>query len=525
MEEVLPPSHVSQEAPEPSLITIWQRMKVVAVILLCMVGVTALSLFVLDRLSLRLDEAQSLWQTSHSINGTLRVVAQDVHVPLYHLILHFWQVYFGHNLTIVRLPSLIFFLLTIPVFYLLARQVMSWRWSLFATVVFSFLPFMDWYSTEARMYTLLGLMATLSQYYFIRILQHRKGWLGYGVTALIGAFSHYFFMFNLATQALYYFMNKKRFVPGDFKRFVTVAVLVIMALGPWLFYFFSLGAGKNTSPHLTRPSTVDFFNAFSQFIFGFQNNYVNTLLLSSWSLIVLLAFFAVKRGQRLSPELSYIVTAAFVPVVMAYVLSFIHEPFFLSRYMISSVPPLLILIVWFISNYRRRPAMVASIVLAILIVITSYRQITSAATPVKENYQAVAESVKARATSSDIIVMSAPFTVYPFEYYYNGNTQIATLPTWNRQSPGAIPAFNPATLPAEVKQLSAHHQYTYLILSQNQGYENQIKQYYLHHYKLVSHTTYSPDLELYVFQVGYYTVPAIGSPKTLIQTSQNTTVP
>ena len=118
------------------------RLGIAAVIIACMAGVTVLSFLVLNHASIRLDESQSLWQTSHSIGDTLRVVAQDVHVPLYHIILHFWQLYFGHGVVTVRLLSLLFFLITIPLVYILARQVLRIRWALFATVLFSFSPFM-----------------------------------------------------------------------------------------------------------------------------------------------------------------------------------------------------------------------------------------------------------------------------------------------------------------------------------------------------------------------------------------------
>ncbi len=43
-----------------------------------------LSILRLANQSLRLDEAQSLWQTSHASWKILSIVAQDVHVPLYH---------------------------------------------------------------------------------------------------------------------------------------------------------------------------------------------------------------------------------------------------------------------------------------------------------------------------------------------------------------------------------------------------------------------------------------------------------
>lgn len=494
-----------------------QRLSVFVTLALCMIGAVLISRFGLIHQSLRLDEAQSLWQTSHSIGETLRVVAEDVHVPLYHILLHFWQLYFGNGVETARVLSLIFFLITIPLVYLLARQVLAITWALFATVLFSFMPFMDWYANEARMYTLLALFATLSQYYFVRLIQQKPVWKRYGIVAIIGAYSHYFFSFNLATQGIFYLFNRKRFAAGSFKRFVTVAVLVLASLTPWILYFRSLGSAENTTPLLTRPSTVDFFNVFSQFLFGFQDNHVNTILVSCWPLLVLVAFFAIRRGQHLTPAISYIATAAFVPVILAFVLSFVVNPFFLSRYMISCVAPMIILTVWLISFYGRRLSIVASAVIVAVVIASSLQQQMSAATPVKEDYQTVANDIMRKANPQDAVVISAPFTIYPFEYYYHGSAQITTLPIWDRRATGAIPSFNKATLPAQVNQINKNHRNVYVLLSQNQGYQETIRQYYLHHFKQVSHTTYSPGLNLYVFQVGYNTVPSLGSELTIIK--------
>jgi mannosyltransferase len=509
---------------KPSFFARHTKLTIFATIFSCMIGVCLISWFALIHASLRLDESQSLWQTSHSIGGTLHAVAEDVHVPLYHLILHFYQLYLGHGVVTIRLISLFFFLVTIPLVYVLGRHILSVRWSLFATIMFSFAPFMDWYANEARMYTLLALMATISQIYFLRILQQKKhAWKGYGISALFGAYSHYFFSFNLATQGLFFLANKKKFPSGSLKRFVIVAIMVAIALAPWLIYFHSLGSAKNDTPLLARPSTVDFFNAFSQFIFGFQDNHINTILVSSWPLVVLVAFLAIRHGQKVTTEVSYMVSAAFIPVLMAYLLSFVVTPFYLSRYMISCVAPLLIVIVWLISNYGKRLATVAVAVILVVITLTSIQQDKSPYTPVKEDYRGVAQTIQKEAGPQDIIVLSAPFTIYPFEYYYTGNAQIDTIPIWDRGTPGAIPPFSKKTLPAQAKQIAAYHRHLYLVLSQNQGYENTVKQYFLDHYTELSRHTYSPDLTLYVFKVGYTQVPALGSAATIIKPAVTTT--
>lgn len=487
------------------------RLLIFCVFLLSLLGVLGISKYLLIGNSLRLDEAQSLWQTSHSILGTLKVVAQDVHVPLYHLILHFWQFYFGQSVETARLLSLIFFIATIPVVYLIARRILSVNWSLLVVVLFSFSPFMNWYANEARMYTLLVFMSTLSQYFFLKVIQHKgkKGWLGYSLTAMVGVYSHYFFAFNLLAQGIYFLLNRESFARGTLKKFIALAIGLGVILSPWLIYFVSLGSASNTTPNLASPSTVDFFNAFSQFSFGFQTDAVNTILVSTWPILVVVSLLAVKSGQKVTNPVGYMLSAGLIPITLAFVLSFVLTPFFVSRYMVSCVAPLIIIFVWFISNYGQYFSKLVTSLLVVVLGLASMQQYASSATPVKEEYRAAAELISRSARSQDVVVLSAPFTIYPFDYYYDGPAKISTLPIWNRTTPGPVPAFDANKLPAEADQIKKNHQYVYLLLSYDQGYQEQIFQYYERSSPRVKTVKFSDDVVLYVYQVGYYTVPPL----------------
>ena len=495
-----------------SNVSLTSKLFIIVFIFLCSIGVIALSLLVVSKNSLRLDEAQSLWQTSHSLAGTLKVVAQDVHVPLYHVILHFWQLFVGTGIESARYLSLGFFIATIPIVYILARRVLSINWSLFVVFLFSFSPFMNWYANEARMYTLLALVVTLSQYYFIRLIETagKKGWIGYTITAMLGVYTHYFFIFNLMSQGIYFIFNRRKFAKGTLKRLIFLAVALLVWLSPWLIYFYFLGLARNTSPNLSPPSTVDFSNVYSQFLFGFQNNNINTILVSSWPILVVATLFSVKYGQRLNKKMGYILVAVFVPVLLAFGLSYTISPFFLSRYMIASLAPLLILAVWFISNYKKRFSFVIASAFIIILTVVSVQQYFSSSTPVKENYKTVAEVLNKQVNPSDIIVLSAPFTIYPFQYYYNGDAKVASLPIWDRTVPGAIPSFDESQLPEQVSDLNSNHQYVYLLLSYDQGYEEQIFQYYEQRFERVSNRQFSDDLNLFVYRVGYSQAKPIG---------------
>ena len=72
-------------------------------------------------------------------------------------------------------------------------------------------------------------------------------------------------------------------------------------------------------------------------------------------------------------------------------------------------------------------------------------QATNPDTPVTEDYRTAAQLVEEGARPQDVVVLSSPFTVYPFEYYYDGAARLTTLPVWDRQGPA--PAYDPARLP------------------------------------------------------------------------------
>jgi mannosyltransferase len=455
--------------------------------------------------SLRLDESQSIWQTSHSLKETLFIVAQDVHMPLYHIIFHYWTFIFGTSTEVIRLLSFILFIIALPFIYLLARTILSRPWSLAVVSLIIMSPFVSWYANEARMYTLLGLMSIISQYLFIRIMRGQKhSWPWYVVVSIIGAYSHYFFMFNLLAQAIFFLLARKKFPKKSFIKFIGTAIAVAVAMAPWIIYFISMGAASNTKPHIAPPSPIDFFNVYSQFLFGFQSIQTNTFLISLWPLLVVVALVMVRRFTRPDTAVNYIAVSAFVPVLSAFLLSFVVSPFFLSRYMIAAVVPLYILIVWIISRYPKKVAITIFVAIMAFTAVLYYVQLSANQASVRENYKTIVNDVSAKATPSDVVVMSSPFTVYPFEYYYKGTSQIRTIPRWDRQNPGPVTAFNAAELPAQVDALKEGHDYIYLVLSYDQGYEQEIRTYFRDHFELVSQKTYSPKLDLLVYRVGYH---------------------
>ncbi|TNM64219.1 hypothetical protein FHN55_14660 [Streptomyces sp. NP160] len=487
------------------------RLAVVAAVqLLCAAAVlTASRLWFADQ-SLRLDESQSMQQTDRSYGSMLHEVAQDVHVPGYHLLLRTWRLAFGGDVETARALSMVFFLASLPVLYLLARRMLRTRWALLAVALFALSPFMNWYGNEARMYTMLVFATLLSQLFFLRVLRRGSAgdWTGYALTAVAGAYTHYFFLFVLVVQGLTLLVVASRQRWRGLGRLAGTAVLVALALLPWLAYFRSLGSASGTRPQLPSPSSVDFTNVYSQFLGGFLPDSANSALVATWPLLMLAALLAVRVSRRPGLELGAMIAAAFGPVLLAFALSHVISPFFLSRYMVAALPAVVLLVVAFVAAMRPRAAAVSAVVVLALTVTATVAEAVRTDVPVKEDYRGAAELIEQKATPQDLVVVSSPFTIWPFEKYYDGDAKVVTLPEWDRV--GGIPAFDAATLPDQVDALASGHQRVYLLLSYDQGYEADIADFFQQNYAKVYEQDLTPGLKVVGYRVGYEQLEPVG---------------
>lgn len=495
------------------------RLLVPISLLTCIILSVLISMLTLSTQSIRLDEAQSLWVSSKSIPMILHLVAQDVHVPLYEFILHFWLQFFGLNITMARGLSFIFFLFTLPVLYRLCREASNRNIALMSVAFFSFSPFILWYSNEARMYSLFTLITSLNHLYFLRLYhsQGMKSRAGYFITTLLGMYTHYFFFILLFSQSLFvlleyvlhFFRDKvpirslwtenKQFLLSYLQSLVLAGILFL----PWFIYFILMGGAANTQPLIPPPTSYNLFQVFINFLFGFQSQLLQSILVSLWPLFILILFFIFTQRQRmLVSDIPYFTLVSFSPIAIVFLLSYI-KPIFLSRYLIFVTPTLFFMIAWFILGYSKRvSAIIATISLVILFGLLLLQNL-SYTTPVREDYQQASSYLEEEATPRDLIAVSAPFTIYPIEYSYQGHSRITTIPVWDRYNQGSIPPFNLSTLQQDLSSYQKTYQNIFLVLSYDQGYENTIKHYMDTHYQLKLTRTFSEGLEVREYVLRY----------------------
>ncbi len=484
-----------------------------------------LSLITLYSQSIRLDESQSIWASTKSIPALLSYIAQDVHVPLYALLLHFWMQLFGTDIMVVRALSFLFFILTLPVLYRFARESSSKRVAYLTVALFTLSPFVMWYSNEARMYTLFTLVTSLNHLYFLRLVRSegKTSKFGYLVSAILGLYTHYFFLFLLITQGVFIlgrmlsavyrdpafgevsFWQLVRKYIGFPLKWLGLALESFLFLTPWITYVYSLGTASNASPLIPRPTSFNIFQIIVQFLFGFQTQAVQAFIIALWPLSLIMLFMLFTKRKRLPVVgIAYFGFVTVLPIILVFFVSFIR-PIFLSRYLILVTPSLFFILSWSMLSYSKRIAtyLVTGFML-ILLGLSGYQNI-SAATPVKEDYAGVDAYLSQHTTAKDIIAVSAPFTIYPIEYGYNGQARIDTIPYWNRydEKGGAIPPYSDEALAKQIEEYKKQYMRVFVVLSYDQGYESKIRKYMDEHYEIYTTQRFSPGLEMRSYILRY----------------------
>ncbi len=169
----------------------------------------------------------------HSFSAVLRTVhtGGENSPPLYFLLA--WAAGKLGDLTVwIRLPSLVLGTATVPVVYLIGREVMGRTGGLIAAAVMAVAPFAVYYGVEARPYATMTFFVALSTFAMLRAIPTRSPWwwLLYAGSAAAAAYSHYTSIFLLGAQAAWsLWACRDRLRPALLSN-----LLIVLLYLPWL---------------------------------------------------------------------------------------------------------------------------------------------------------------------------------------------------------------------------------------------------------------------------------------------------
>ncbi|MDP3046727.1 MAG: glycosyltransferase family 39 protein [Chloroflexota bacterium] len=404
--------------------------------------------------SLWYDEAFSVYLAGMGLGDIIARTAADIHPPLYYFLLHGWMLAVGSSEFALRFLSLIFGVLTVPLFFQVSRRLLRFLSvdaappaGIIAAAMAAIAPFYVWYSQEGRMYTLLTFLGALSSLLLLRLLagdvrRPRLELVIWVAVSVAAVYTHFYGFFLLGFQLLYVLWRVSTDLGSRLagRDIVLAAAAVVAAYLPWLGITFArFGADASYWEGVLDPAELltKTFLAFAAGLTATTSEQGAIVLGYS----VLLAFGLVtgvwvavgrprerRRGDAVIFPLVYLIT----PIVLLYLVSF-DRPKFDPRYLMLASPGFYLLAALGLehlasqglSSPSRSLRGLARSLLAAGIVFVVW----AAAIPLQHNYanevlarddfRSVAGWVRDRIQPDEAIILCSGHMFPAFEYYFS----------------------------------------------------------------------------------------------------------
>lgn len=369
------------------------------------------------------DEAFSYFMAKKNIIEIIFLTAKDFNPPLYYLILHFWMRVFGNSEIALRSLSIVFFWGTIYIAFSFLNDVfkMKQKKAFFYLILFIINPLLVYYAFEARMYSMLAFLASLSYYAF-----YKKNYRLYLLATIGGLFTHYFMIFVVAGQWLFLWTNKKK--GFQFKK--SLIYLSGLVFSPWLLFslwqrnlfssfWISRPQLKNilSLPVIIYTGIESFINIDLIVLKKIQNNLFYLTLVLLLVLITGVYFYLKKLYKKDLLVFQILFIWAIVIPFFIWVISFV-KPIFLARYLIFASVGLILLIIFILEKIN---GLIRVFLLIILFTLTiNYNQLQLVSGKKTDSRKTLRE-IKAIMNKGDSVYVESDLDYFTAEYYVNDN--------------------------------------------------------------------------------------------------------
>ena len=392
---------------------------------------TAVRVYRLDRWSLWVDEAFSVWMAQHDPMALLRWVARiDQHPPLFYLLLAAWGRTWGWHEASLRGLSVALSVFTLPLMFAIGRRLGGTRVGWMAAVVFALSPLHVRYAREARMYALLTLGVALMVWaalHWLTAYSRGKPGLKWGGVVALGAlitlYAHnmglLFVLAFLAGAAWWIGRSGKR---ARWTPFLTVVAMIGVGWGIWVPVFIGQALGvlrRFWIPYPTWRSVLELIQAFHA-AFVPRGGMLGVLDM----LLLMAAFYGgwVIWQQPARRGLGMLLwSMVVVPVGLALAVSPVR-PVFQVRTLIGASVPYLALATLGLHALPRKALRYAACALWIGLnlwgLVQLYRQ------PEPEPWRQVAAHVAEQVQPGDAILFHASWVYLPFTYYFSPDVPV-----------------------------------------------------------------------------------------------------
>ena len=285
------------------------------------------------------DENYTMLVARLPFDRMMQAVVGDVHPPLWYLIE--WSLFhIAPNLPAwaIRLPALVFSILSLPMYIIVMRKLgIPSKVKTAAFVIMAFMPFQLWYAQEGRMYAMLEFFVLLT---LSAALGRSYLFLFIGSLALL--YTQNYGPFYLVSIALVIFIREKR---DNLNWCISAMASAGLFWLPWFQVMLGQMNEINGQYWIMDKSIGGLLVIVYKLFFAaavpaewFVYSYIVTF---AACIIGMTTFIASRNPGRLT-----IALMAFVPVLIAWLISLVWQPVVLSRPLIGISPFVYIIAAW-----------------------------------------------------------------------------------------------------------------------------------------------------------------------------------
>jgi len=296
--------------------------------------------------------------------------------PLYYALAWIWTQITGTGPWGLRSLSAVAGVATIPVVYLIGRELRTPRTGLVAAALVAVNPMLIWYSQEARAYALLTFFCALSLLYCVRALrvgeevkpgEDKRNFVLWGVFSALALATHYFAVFPLAAELILLLRRRGRATFAG----LWIVALVALLLAPLVIHQMSYGhaewIGSFPLGHRIWETGATFFIGETGDIIGGPER--PTLAFLPLALAAAAVALLVLRGERREKRAAAVplaLAALTIAVPLLLALASVSKDFVIARNLLPALVPLLLVVAigLTLSQARRLGAVLAVLLVA-----------------------------------------------------------------------------------------------------------------------------------------------------------------
>jgi len=386
---------------------------------------------------LTFNEVAETLVASHNLNDIINAIrALEYAPPLYYFLLHFWM-YLGKTEFILRSFSAIAGVFSIPMIYLIGKELFNKKVGLIGAVLLATSPFHVWSSQITRHYSLFAFLTLCSVYFFIRILNSTRGdrklWYGYIITSSAMMYTHYYsFLIIIAANILAICLHKNRkFYTEWILSQITLFILYI----PWLPFVFlsidrkvqgyhgvSIGSRLIEIPMIFEYFSIGILHTFNSWKF---DPIILILAMVIYSSLFIIGLHELRNSK---PSRMILLSFLFIPLIISFIYGF-KVGSIAPRFIIHISFAYYIILALALSNIKDKRILAGLLACIMLISVgTIYQNEVYFKSIAKNDIPAISDYINAYSENNDIILISEmPYELH-LAYYYTGSLEMYGLP-------------------------------------------------------------------------------------------------